>query len=100
MVGTLRILLAAAMMLLAFRNVLFNQQVRSAVLYTGICLISFGVMAMLLTELSSALYDYVKLIDLFIITEAGIVFTTAAITSPLTSAMPRRATAKLRQKTA
>lgn len=76
-----RVVLGAGMMLLSFRRVLSSKQARSFVQYLGFGLVAFGAYSML--TVGGAMYDYIKLLDVFIIAEAGIIFTTCALTTTI-----------------
>jgi hypothetical protein len=102
-VGLLRILLAIGMVFLSFRGFINSSRVRSAAKYSGLVLIAFGISSLMFTGLSSAIYDYAKLLDIMIIAEAGIIFTSSALTLPQTAISrekaPQRAF-RFNQKTA
>ena len=103
LIAVSRVILAAGMMLLSFKSLLHNKKLRQSVKFSGLSLIGFGVLSMLITSLGSALYDYIKLIDIMIIAEAGVIYTSCAITHQLVAtkkAQPAKANMKLRQKAA
>jgi hypothetical protein len=104
-----RLILAVGMVLLSFKGLVNNKEMKLAVKYLGLVLILFGGLSMLITPLGSAIYNYVKLLDVMIIAEAGVIFTSCAITLPQVPAKaPARrkkaatatASPKLRHKTA
>src|SRR5665647_200745 len=66
MVAVSRVLLAVGMVLLSFKGLLNSIQSRSAVKFLGLGLIAFGALAMVQTSLGSAMYNYVKLLDVMI----------------------------------
>jgi hypothetical protein len=103
LIGFSRIVLAAGMVVLSFKNVLYNPQVRQAAKYLGLGLIAFGGLSMIITPLGSAVYNYAKLLDWMIIAEAGVIFTSCAITIPQKLAKKttsRTKSAKLQHTTA
>ena len=105
LIAVSRIVLAAGMVALSFKGLIEKEKTRQSVKYAGLGLILFGILSMLMTGLSSAMYDYVKLIDVMIIAEAGVIFTSCALTLPQAQSVkaPRssaKPSLKLRQKTA
>jgi|GEM_PF-5261310 len=103
LIAVSRVVLASGMMLLSFKSLLHNKKLRQGIKFTGLFLIGFGALSMLITSLSSALYNYIKLIDILIIAEAGVIYTSCAITQQLATAAkakPAKANMKLRQKAA
>jgi|SRR5665213_908696 len=97
-----RIILASGMVLLSFKNVLSNPQIRQAAMYFGFCLIAFGALSMVITPLGSAEYNYAKLLDWMMFAEAGVIFTTCALTMPeqVKKSTSRAKTANLRSRAA
>jgi hypothetical protein len=66
---------------------------------SGLGLIGFGVFALLITSLGSFLYDYIKIMDVMIITEAGIIVCSMALTHPtVKAAAPVKAKNRRRPK--
>lgn len=104
LVALSRIVLAIGMVVLSYKNLLFHSRLRLAAKYTGLSLIAFGTLLMAITPLGSAVYDYAKLLDWMIIAEAGIVFTSCALTLPQPTgkklARAKSQKAKLRSRTA
>jgi hypothetical protein len=82
LIGISRVVLGVGMVLLSFKGLLSNARIRQAVKYGGLSLMAFGVLCMLITPLSSALYDYLKLLDIMIVAEAGVIFTSCALSIP------------------
>lgn len=98
-----RIVLALGMVLLSFKNILHNPQVRQSVMYLGFSLIAFGALSMVITPLGSAEYNYAKLMDWMIFAEAGTLFAFSALTAPVQikkQVSAKAKTAKLRSRAA
>lgn len=103
-VGLSRILLAIGMVAVSFKSFLSSERLRSAAKYGGLALMAFGMSTILFTSLSSALYSYIKLLDVMIIAEAGIIYTSCALTLPKqyvsTKMKPAKNALSLKQRTA
>lgn len=93
-VGLSRVLLAIGMMTVSFKGFIDSERLRYAAKYFGLALIAFGMSSLLITSLGSALYSYVKLLDVMIIAEAGIIFTSCALALPKRRVMATVKTAK------
>ncbi len=76
-----RLTLASGITLISFRRIISSKSFRNFVKYLGFSLIIFGLYSMV--AIGGLMYDYVKLIDVFILAEAGIVFTTVALTTTI-----------------
>lgn len=74
-----RLMLTSGMTLFSFRRVITSKNFRNYVKYTGFGLMIFGFYSMI--SLGGLMYDYVKLLDVFILAEAGVIFTTIALTT-------------------
>lgn len=111
LVSTVRLLLAIILFLISFNafSNLFSRShtLRKNMLRAGLLLIAFGLISTLESSLGSIFYDYLKPLDLMIILEAGILVSSIALVAtpikqPLKpkAATARKATPKLRQRTA
>jgi hypothetical protein len=98
LIAASRVLLAAGMVLLSFKGLVSSPRFRQGVKYFGLSLIAFGALSMVITNLGSALYDYMKLLDVMMIAEAGVIFTSCAITLPAELSAPKLKTSKGRMK--
>ena len=78
----LRLFLALAMVIISFNRVLINKQVRTGVMYIGLALLTFTAYSTLMLG-TKTMYDYVKLLDLFIIAEAGVMLTYYSLTTTI-----------------
>ena len=76
-----RLMLTSGMTLFSFRRVITSRNFRDYVKYTGFGLMIFGFYSMI--SLGGLMYDYVKLLDVFILGEAGVIFTTIALTTTI-----------------
>lgn len=74
-----RLTLAIGMTLLSFRRIISSRSFRNCVKYAGFSLIIFGFYSMI--GIGGLINDYIKLLDVFIMAEAGIVLTTIALTT-------------------
>jgi hypothetical protein len=96
-VATARLALALVLVAISFGLISFNQVTKKTFLYVGLGLIATGLIAGLASSLGSFLYDYLKLLDVLIILEAGIILCSIAL---LPTPKPSRASAAGRKKSA
>jgi hypothetical protein len=70
------------MVFLSFRGYIGDRRLREGSLCGGLVLTAFGLTIMLITPVTSAVYDQVKLLDAMILAQAGIVFASCALSLP------------------
>jgi accessory gene regulator protein AgrB len=98
-VSAVRLAVALIMFALSFGFIRPRQNAQRLWLGSGLGLIGFGVFALLITSLGSFLYDYIKIMDVMIITEAGIIVCSMALTHPtVKAAAPVKAKNRRRPK--
>jgi intracellular septation protein A len=105
-IAACRVILALGMVFLSFRGYIGNRKLRESALCGGLVLTAFGIATLLITPLTNAVYDQVKLLDAMILAQAGIVFANCALSLPAklpkvrVQKAPARAKTKLQHKTA
>jgi len=97
-VGTIRMIIALVLLALSFNLIRPSESTRKPLLYGGVSLIFFGLISLLATSLGSFLYDYVKIMDVYILLETGIISCSIALTAE--PAPSRTVTAKSKAKRA
>jgi hypothetical protein len=78
-IATARLALALALAAISFGLISFNRIAKKTFLYVGLGLIVGGMITGLASSLGSFLYDYLKLLDVLIILEAGIILCSIAL---------------------
>lgn len=78
-VSTIRLALALILLALSFGLIRLPKSARKPLIVTGLGMISFSFVALLATSLGSFLYDYMKILDVMITMEAGIIFCSLAM---------------------
>jgi hypothetical protein len=99
-VGTIRLAIALVLIAISFGLFRLRPSAKKPLLAVGTCFILFGVIALLATSLGSFMYSYIKIMDVMILLEAGIILCSAAITQTEPVKLTRGQTkAKSRTKT-
>lgn len=78
----LRLILALAMVVISFNRVLINKRFREVAMYAGFFLLALTAYSTLMLG-TKGLNDYVKLLDLYIIAEAGVMLSYYSLTSTI-----------------
>lgn len=99
-VSTVRLAVALILVALSFNLIKLPRSARKPLLMTGLGLITFSLVALLATSFGSFLYDYMKILDIMITAEAGIIVCATALALPQVgpARAARRKTAKSRAK--
>jgi hypothetical protein len=97
LVATFRLAVALIMFAVSFRLINFSLLSKNKQLYTGLGLIVFGIFMVVMTSVDYFLYDYMKLLDVFIVLEAGIILCNNALITTQKRA-PALANSKKRSK--
>jgi hypothetical protein len=95
-IAATRVVIALGMVFLAFRGYLSSRKLREYALAGGLILTAFGIAALVITPLTNAVYDQVKVLDAMILAEAGIVF--AGCASDLPTKLPKVRVQKARTR--
>lgn len=85
-VSTARLAVALILVALSFNLIKLPRSARKPLLATGLGLIAFSLVALLATSFGSFLYDYMKILDIMITTEAGIIVCATALALPQAAA--------------
>jgi hypothetical protein len=95
-VATVRLALALILFAVSFNYLrLTHKVVQRIVLFIGVALILFGGLCLAQTSLGSMLYNYIKLLDMMVIVEAGVVLASASLIAGATKS-PKVASTKTR----
>lgn len=77
--NALRLILVGSMMALAFKEYIKRCFIRRLTAAGGMVLVAFGISALIVPALTAAVFDYLKFLDLLLIAEAGIVFSSVGL---------------------
>ncbi|MBA3757998.1 hypothetical protein H0X09_04035 [Candidatus Saccharibacteria bacterium] len=87
----LKITLVFGMLLMAFKNSFSSSNLRSSMAVFGLSLVTVGTAGLFMPTFGNAIYDFLKPLDFLLLVESGLVYSAAALESPIIKPVYRKA---------